>query len=169
MGEHAPAAALVQEAYAGLNPRGSFQSELWVFTADAELGLARGDGERATAAGERLLQYLERTGIRPYRGDALYFMASGLQLQDGAAHGETAGRLLNAALDEARRLGSRRSQWPISLALSDLARRRGDHSVAAALREGAAECVQYIAEHAGTPERRASFLALPQVRAALAE
>jgi hypothetical protein len=76
-----------------------------------------------------------------------------------------------AALDDARQvaegLGSRRTLWPILAELAELEVERGDKPAALELRRGAAEIIDYIAEHAGSADLAESFLNQPAVQAVL--
>jgi hypothetical protein len=64
-------------------------------------------------------------------------------------------------------LWSRRCLWGVLSALGQLAARRGDPAEAEALAREARELVGTTARDAGTPELSATFLNLPDVRAAL--
>ena len=64
-------------------------------------------------------------------------------------------------------MGARWSLWPILLTMSQLEAKRGHAAEADALRHQARELVEDIADHAGTPELRASFLNLPEVQAVM--
>lgn len=54
--------------------------------------------------------------------------------------------------------------WQILAARGEVEARRGNFVRAQELDSQARTIVEFIAEHTGAPERRASFLALPQVR-----
>jgi hypothetical protein len=66
-------------------------------------------------------------------------------------------------------MGFRRLLWEIDWELSRVAADRGDAAEAAALRAEAASTVSAITVTIDDEELRASFLALPDVRAALSE
>jgi hypothetical protein len=66
-------------------------------------------------------------------------------------------------------MGFLRLLWEIDLELSGVAADRGDVGEAAALRAEAASTVSAISLTIDDEELRASFLALPDVRAALSE
>ena len=83
------------------------------------------------------------------------------------ASSEAALEALNAARAEAEALGSRRNLWPILALLSEMEAQRGNDADAQALRQRATELLTHIADHISDAELRASFLALPRVRAVL--
>ena len=72
--------------------------------------------------------------------------------------------MFEAALEEARRQGSRRSLWPALAELVRLADQRGEAEEAKTLRREGGEVVEYVANHIQSPELRAAFLSLPQVQ-----
>jgi tetratricopeptide (TPR) repeat protein len=161
-GDLAAAAAAVEASRARLqlaNPT-PFSAPL----AEGEVALAQGDYERAIAALDRVLADFQKLGIRPFTSDALYFKGKALLAQErlGEAH-----ESLQAARAQAEALGSRRSLWPILLALNEVAAQRGDPTQAEALRRQAHEIVRYIADHIHEPDLRESFLCLPRVRAVI--
>ena len=82
---------------------------------------------------------------------------------------EEADPLLREARSRAEDMGYRRLLWEVDGELSRVAADRGDAAEAAALRAEAASIVSAIAETIDDEELRASFLALPDVRAALSE
>jgi len=130
-------------------------------SAQCRLALARGDDTRAIEVGGELLARLREYGARPYIPDVLYWLGQA-HLAGGQA-GAARERLLQARA-EAEALGSRHSLWPILIALSELEARCGNAAESQTLRGQAREIVDYIADHTGTPELRASFLNLPDVR-----
>jgi DNA-binding SARP family transcriptional activator/predicted ATPase len=134
---------------------------LAVLIADAELALARGEFERAKAATEDLLARLRQYGMRSELPEALYLQGRALS---GLGQGEAArGRLREARL-EAEQMGSRRLQWRILSALSEM---EEDGIQASRLRQGARDIVETISGHIVQAELRASFLKQPEVRAVL--
>jgi len=80
---------------------------------------------------------------------------------------EAALEALNAARAEGEALGSRRGLWPILAASSALEAERGHAAAAASLRQRAAGLITFVADHIGDAELRATFVALPDVRAVL--
>jgi tetratricopeptide (TPR) repeat protein len=135
-----------------------------ILLADGELALRQGDYERALAVIDSLLTAVRQWGARSYRPGVLYLQSQAwLALgQDEAGHA----RLLEARA-EAEALGARWWLWQILAALSRLEAQRGAAAEADNLRRQAREIIASIADHAGTPELRASFLNLSQVRMVL--
>jgi tetratricopeptide (TPR) repeat protein len=132
--------------------------------AESELALAQGDTERAITATDRVLADFKKLGIRPFISDALHLKGKALLAQSRLDDAEA---VLQAARAEAEALGSRRSLWPVLLALSDLQAQRGNVARADDLRRRAREVVTYIADQIHEPDLRASFLSLPRARAAM--
>lgn len=127
-----------------------------------QLALVQREHERAVNLAADLLADLRQFGARPYLPEALHLQA---QAWMAAGQGDPAHRSLMEARSEAEALGSRRRLWQILLDLSRLEARRGNAAETDGLRRQAREIVEYIADHAGTPELRASFLNVPAVRA----
>jgi tetratricopeptide (TPR) repeat protein len=126
--------------------------------AEAELALRRGDYGRAITILDGVLSALQSFGVRIFLAQALYLRAHALL---GLGQNKAAQASLQAARAEATATGSHTDLWPILMSLSRL---EADPSAADQLRRQAQEIVQSIADHTPTPELRASFLALPQVR-----
>ena len=92
--------------------------------------------------------------------------ARGVADDVGAVREQEAEAVYEEACRVAQDLGQRRLLWPLLMRLSEFAAERGQAEQAAAMRRQAREIVTDIGAH--TPgEWRASFLALPHVRAAL--
>ncbi|MFQ5593143.1 MAG: hypothetical protein ACE5HA_03240 [Anaerolineae bacterium] len=70
---------------------------------------------------------------------------------------------------EAEAMGARRMLWQILAALAEIEGQRGRMAEAENLRAQAREVIAFIADHTGTSELRASFLAQPEVHAVLEE
>ena len=135
--------------------------------AEAELALARHDGERALAMMDRLLDDLQASQTRLFAPDALYLKGRALW----ALGRSDAADMLAGARVVAESLGSRRMLWPILAALSEVEAARGDDAGAQALRTQAREIVEYIADHCppdpspGSGQSlRQMFLNQPEVR-----
>ncbi|MGH2541662.1 MAG: hypothetical protein ACRDIB_02625, partial [Ardenticatenaceae bacterium] len=73
------------------------------------------------------------------------------------------------ARDEAATLPSRHAWWRILGTLVELETREGNRDDAEKWRHEAEEVIRYIADHAGSPELRSTFLSLPDVRALVAQ
>jgi hypothetical protein len=150
--------------YRDLMEKLGFIVPLWAGAAlvKAEVALAKREFGAALTVMNDLLHDLRQAGIRLFLPDTLYLQ--GLALAGQGKAGDAV-ETLTQAQTEATALGSRRTLWPILVALSDLAAQRGATAEAAQLRRQAQEIIAYIADHAGTPELRASFLNQSNVRA----
>jgi tetratricopeptide (TPR) repeat protein len=127
---------------------------------EAELLLAEGEHARLLALADEAMPVVRQAGIRLFLSDVLYFRGKALVAM---GHMDEAHAALGEARAEAEAIGSRRSLWPILMALSDVATRRGNPAEADRLRRQAREIVEYIAAHSPV-ELRASFLDLPDVK-----
>ncbi len=142
-----------------------YAAPVWLMLTEGELTLAQSDYARAATVAEELIATLHKLGYRPALPDALGFKSQVLLAQGQT---DAAYQTLQAARAEAEALNSRRTLWPILLALSELEAQRGDTAKAEDLRRRARQIVEYIAEHLpAESELRAAFLNLPHVRAAL--
>ncbi len=168
-GELAMAESLIGEAYAAqaawsrvalLTSGGQAQM------AEAEVALARQDHTRAAALMDRLVAALRSVGGRAHLPEVMILRSKALLALSRLAEARD---LLCEARAEAEAMGSRRSLWPILLALSEIEEQGGHHAAAHALRQQAQEIVEFIADHAGSPELRASFLNLPDVQNVMRE
>ena len=128
----------------------------------AEIALANRDIAGAHRSLDVLDNYAERTGMRAYVPD--------FHLQRGRTYlaqneVEAARQSFEKSSAMAEALPSRWIGWQALAALADLARR--DHQTAAAedYRQRALAIIQDIAQRAGRPDLRESFLALAEVRA----
>jgi predicted ATPase/DNA-binding XRE family transcriptional regulator len=139
---------------------------MWVRVAlaEGEFAFSQQDSVRAAALMDELYTELREAGICYLRPDVLHLRGRAL-LEQGLTNSDEACETLARARAEAEALGSRRTLWPILISLSEIERQRGHAAEAEALRKQAGEIVDYIAHHIGTPELRASFLDLPQVKA----
>jgi ATP/maltotriose-dependent transcriptional regulator MalT len=126
--------------------------------AEGELALAQGHYKQARTIAAEAVKQLQQSGVRILLPAALYLQGrSALSL----GQPDAARACWQAARAEAEAIGSRRMLWQILAVLSPLERDPGE---AEQLRRQARELVTCIAEH--TPsDLRASFLALPAVRA----
>ena len=165
-GDRAQAEAAVRDC--GQIPlRDLFARLLWsganaVVLADGELALAQGDTARVASLMDNLLPHLRSLGARAFLSDALHLKGKALLAQGRL---DDAQPVLADARAAAESIGSRRALWSILLALSEIEAQRGNQAEAETLRGLARAIVDYIAEHAGSAELRATFLNLPDVRA----
>jgi hypothetical protein len=156
------------EDYREIKHRFGYMPFMWIRVALAEGEFAFGQQEfvRAATLMEELYSDLCETGIRYLRPDVLHLQGRAL-LEQGPTRAEEARATLAQARAEAEALGSRRTLWPILMAMSEIERQRGHPREAEALHRQARGIVDHIAHHLGTPELRASFLNLPQASAVL--
>jgi class 3 adenylate cyclase/tetratricopeptide (TPR) repeat protein len=130
------------------------------------LASARGDHDRAVEIADTVLEWLRRLAVRPFLPAALLLRGSALLAGGDQAQAEIA---LIDARSEAERLGFRAVLWRIDGKLSDISAAGGDAARAAEFRDEARNVIERIVESINDAELRASFLALPDVRAALSE
>jgi tetratricopeptide (TPR) repeat protein len=130
------------------------------------LASARGDYGRAVEIADTVLEWLRRLAVRPFLPAALLLRGSALLGGGDPAQAEIA---LIDARSEAERLGFGTVLWRIDGKLSDISVAGGDAARAAEFRDEARSVIGRIVESINDPELRASFLALPDVRAALSE
>ena len=156
-----------EEVYAGrgdANPT-DFTSLFGLFDSIAcEFALANRDYDRVLEVSGRRIEAGRAMGLRIFLSDFLRFKAQALI---GLERPDEAREVLAEARAEAEAQGSRRSLWPILSVASQLEAEQGHPAEAEALRLEAAKKVEFIAEHAGSPERRALFVALPIAAAVL--
>jgi tetratricopeptide (TPR) repeat protein len=129
-----------------------------------EYALARDGAAQVLPDLEDGVALLQRQGILLYLPEFLHLKARAL-----ASLGQTAAaeESLRAARARAEAMRLRTFLWPILVDLAEAVERRGEAGEAASLRGAAAEAVHFIAEHTEDPTLRATFLALPRVRALL--
>ena len=152
----------ISEAEAGLDPADfTYPAPAFLLLARGQLALAQGDWARMVVESDEMIDVLTNAGARTFLPDALYFKGRAL-----LAHGKAseARESLVEASALAEGIGSRRSHWQILYTLSEVEAEAGRHGEAESLRGQALDVVRYIAEHTGSDELSASFLALPDVR-----
>lgn len=127
----------------------------------AELALAKTEYAHALEILDDAIDFLTRLHVVPYVSDLLLLKARVLDAQ-----GETTAALavLADAEQRARVLPSRRVQWQIYGAASEMEAKRGNHERARELRAQGREVIEYISTHLGEALYRDSFLAQPQVQ-----
>jgi tetratricopeptide (TPR) repeat protein len=126
----------------------------------AHIGVAQASVDLVTALTrvDELLGYLEHVQLAVYRPEALYLKGSILQQQKRLAE---ARRIWPQARTESEAIGERRMRWQILAGLAEVVE---DAQETAELRQSARDIVAHIAENAGRPEHRHSFLNRPDVR-----
>ena len=166
-GNLAESEVLLAEAQSGFDASGAVTgASFFINLADGQLALMRGDYARIVAEADAAIPMLRQTGIRLYFPDVLYLKGKALL---GMSRTDEAWQTLNEARAEAEAIGSRRTLWPILIALSDIEAQRGNLAQAQSLHQQARQIVEFIADHAGSPELRASFLDSPDVRAVMSD
>ena len=162
-GSPSEATAAIEDAYQEFDPDqagplAEFNS--FIRLIEGEVRLANQEYEGALAVADRTITTMDALGARfvlPYarrlKGQALM----------GLGRISEAREVLGEARTEAETMGPRRALLPILSAFTQLELQDGNPAEAANLRQQAWEVVEYIADHAGTPELRASFLSSPQV------
>jgi tetratricopeptide (TPR) repeat protein len=153
--------SILDEAFEGLDrerPKSAFLAPLYV--ADGHLQLALGNAEAARARLHALIQRLKELGSRYHLAESLWLYGKAWLALDNTEEAKEA--LLEAAA-VAEETKERTILWQISATLSDLEKMGGAKAEAERLRGQAQNVIEYIAEHAGSDEFRASFLAQPRV------
>ncbi len=133
-----------------------------ILVADGEVGLALGDYQRALARADRAIEYYRKSHVRYLFPDAILLRGQSLW---ALGRNSEARETLMEAHGEAKAQGSRRSLGLILIALVEIETQRGNHAAAEELRNQARKIVAYVADHAGSPELRESFLRQPRVAA----
>jgi hypothetical protein len=131
-----------------------------------QLATARGDYAGAVEIADAVIAWLHRHGLRQFLPAALLVKSRALIASESPGPADP---LLREARSRAEDMGYRRLLWEIDWELSRLAADRGDAAEAAALRAEATSILSEITDTIDDVELRSSFLALPDVRAALSE
>ena len=123
----------------------------------SEIFASAGYFQDALDVTDNQLAEMDQLKIRALRADVLTMRGVALA---GLGRMDEAREMWREALDEARRQGSLRSQWPPLVKLVETER---EPVVMAAYRREAAAVLNFVADHLDDPELRASFLARPDV------
>jgi class 3 adenylate cyclase/tetratricopeptide (TPR) repeat protein len=129
--------------------------------AEAELALATGALDEALAQVEDFLERAREKGVLVYLPDKLLLKGRILR---AAGRPDEAYAVLKEAHLLAAEQNARPALWQICAQFADMEAERGNTGEAQALIEQAWEAINFIAEHAGGDDLRASFLDLPEVR-----
>jgi class 3 adenylate cyclase/tetratricopeptide (TPR) repeat protein len=129
----------------------------------SELSLLRGEPGQVLALTEQVEALALKVARRPI-AEILYWRARG---QQAAGDPVAARATLQRASALAEKIGQRRILWRILALQAELAAQAGDTTQVEAHLAQARSILAAIADHAGSPELRASFLARPAVRAIL--
>ena len=127
--------------------------------AEGELALARGDHQQAIAAIDQLIESLHKGRWQAFVAEALIVKGRALL---GLDQIDAAYQVFSLARVQAEALNSRRTLWPILLALREIER---DGALARSWLGQARTIIAYIADYIGDSDLRAAFLDLPAVRA----
>jgi tetratricopeptide (TPR) repeat protein len=163
-GELTQAEAAIRDSGIELKDGIATDEALVVSLPEGQLALARQEYARTVSLMDELIAAMHDAGARVYLPEALYLRGQALLAQ---GHIDTAQAALAEARAEAEAMGARRMLWQILAALAEIESRRGHVAEAENLRAQAREVIAFIADHAGTPDLRTSFLNLPDVRAVL--
>ena len=159
-GADAEATRLLQMAHADFAAQNPLVRPV-VFQAMVTCALAQGDYSQALQVVDDFIDYVADVHMRHMNADAYYLKGRALLETNRLAEASAA---FAEAQRAAGRTGARRIEWQILIGQSAIAARTGQPEEAVALRRQAREIVNAIAAH--TPDGlRASYLALPQVRA----
>jgi predicted ATPase/class 3 adenylate cyclase len=137
-----------------------------LFEAKAELLLAGGEWEEALNIVDEVLEVVLKKGMLAHVPPKLLLKGRILQ-QAGRA--DEANEILREGHAMAREQDARPVLWQICALLADMETERGNTSEAQIFKEEAREAIDFMAEHAGRDDLRASFLAIPQVETILSE
>jgi predicted ATPase/DNA-binding SARP family transcriptional activator len=164
-GEQEAAQRIVEQALEGLEIE---KQAIYLFApvllAEAQLQLALGQPGDALTRLEYLTGQVRQAGARSYLPEALWLQGKVLL---GLEQPEQARQILLEARAAAEEAEVRRMGWPVLWELSQLEAAAGNIDEAERLQEQARAIVISIADHTGSEEVQASFLALPEVRAIL--
>ena len=141
----------------------SYRAEAVDFLADALVARLAADPLVAEALAGRY-RTMEAWGLHAFVPELLCYLGRALLAQ---GRGDEARAALDTARRRAEALGARNVLWPILAGLAETAAQAGDGNGADDLRAQAVAILGYIADHAGSDELRASFLAQARVRALL--
>lgn len=132
-------------------------ADIHAFPIANEVSWKLGQYDQVLEMGGEYIAVLQDAGLRMTLPDAYYYRGLALLAK---GENEAAKQALTAARVEAEAIVSRRTLWRILAELARLEEQLGNSAEAKELRRQAQETIQYIADHAGSPERRDSFLAL---------
>jgi class 3 adenylate cyclase/tetratricopeptide (TPR) repeat protein len=130
----------------------------------AELALADGELDQALADTDQFLKKVRQKGMLAYVPEKL--LLKGRILRE-AKRPEEAYAVLKEAHALATEQNARSVLWQICFQLAELEAESGNSAESQRLMEQAREAIDFIAEHAGREELRASFLAMPEVHMVL--
>ena len=132
----------------------------------AELALATGALEEALAEVDDFLDGIRQTEVLRYRPEKLLLKGRILRK---ANRPEEAYVVLNEAYALATEQNARPHLWRICFHLAEIETERGNLTRAQLLKGQARTVIDYIADHAGRDDLRASFLAIPMVQTILSD
>lgn len=132
-----------------------------ILEAEAELALMQGELDHAADCVEQLLGKYDDMKLCHLKPGILYLRA---KIEMAAGNKDAAYQTLTDALALSDEMGAHREVWGMYAMLDQLEAEQGNGFIASQLKERACNEVKQIAEHAGTPELREVFLALPKVQ-----
>jgi tetratricopeptide (TPR) repeat protein len=164
-GDLAQAEAMLKQGNTVLDrPNPNNPNVMYVSRVETLLALEKLEYDRALAITDNGLLVLYRLSINIFIYQVLYLRALALV---GLGRQQEAYEALLEARSAGEKLTGRRFLWRILALLSQLESDRGNRAEALRLWQQACEIIRYIADHTGSDEYRASFLALPDVRRVL--
>ena len=149
--------AILEQAYAVFDREGrNAYGTVPLFVANAHMQLALKKPEHALEQMKTLTQRLDNTGSRYYLAEALWLKGKACLVLGRVGQARDA---LEAAKTVAEDTDERTILWQILATLIEIETTSNNEPEAEKLRQQAQEIITYIADHAGTAELRASFLA----------
>jgi len=131
---------------------------------EARLHLALGDAERALREMQKLEARARETNFKLYLLEALWVQGCALRALNRPLE---ARRVLREARAEFEAMHARRMGYQILTALWEVEQDLGATTAAHQIQKEALEIIAYLAKRTGTEERRAGFLARPEVQRVL--
>lgn len=139
----------------------SSMAPILVGVADIDLALAQNDPAGALQAGNHLLARMEPLGIHYYRDHIYHLLGKAYLMQ---AKPDEAVKAFECVREQGERLPARPVLWETYALWATVEEQRGNPDRAHTLRAHAREYILYIADHAGSPPARETFLAQPAVQ-----
>ena len=157
-GDLTAAKEAIEKIHYEVTPKIAFPfSDIHIFPVVNEVMFKSNQFDRVLAMGDEYIAALQDADLHATLPDAYYFRALAFRARGEI---EAARQALQAAHAEAGFLTSRRTLWRILAELAQIEEQLGNAAEARELRRQTQKPIQYIADHAGSPERRDSFLAL---------
>jgi len=161
-GDFQEAEAYLTEATTSASHLGFLFIGVVVSSAGAEAALVRGRPAAALSIAEEFLVRATKQGAKAYVPDMLEVRGRALGVQ---GYWQASLQALTEALELAEAIGSRRTAWRIHAGLCRAQTELGNVEAAQMHGSKAKEIIEFIADHVGSADLRASFLGLAEVRA----